>query len=268
MSTATQSDSSNNGIVSINPFTHTFERQWQPDLWLNIRDLSDLLCFVFPQTVVDANLQFRNVRIKAGERIHSIGEKFDALRVVANGFVKTVMTNEFGCEQILSFPMKGDALGVDGIQSGYHHSDSVALTDCNVIVVPRHTLTELNQKECEFQKLTQELLSLELLRNRALLGLLLVPRAEMRIGHFLVDLSERYFALGYSKSSFCLRMSRKDIASYLGLSIETISRSLSTLSGIGLISVDQREITIRDHALLVELCQIPASSNGKPRRDM
>jgi CRP/FNR family transcriptional regulator len=221
------------------------------------------MSFTCPQSVVDANLLFRNVRIKAGQRIHSAGQKFDALRVIASGFTKTVMSNEFGFDQILNFPMQGDAVGIDGMHSGYYQSDAVALTDCNLIVVPLNILNELSQQEYEFQKFTQGLLSLELLRNQTLLCLLLSPKAEMKVGHFLVNLSERYFALGYSRSTFCLRMSRKEIASYLGLSFETVSRALSTLVRIGLITVKQRQITINDHASIVDICQIPAQSHAR-----
>ncbi|MGE5757838.1 MAG: helix-turn-helix domain-containing protein, partial [Sideroxydans sp.] len=71
-------------------------------------------------------------------------------------------------------------------------------------------------------------------------------RAEERLAAFLLNLSQRFSARGYSASSFHLRMTRQEIGSYLGLKLETVSRTLSQFHEHGLLNVRLREVEIMD----------------------
>lgn len=89
--------------------------------------------------------------------------------------------------------------------------------------------------------------------------------AEARVARFLVAVSSSYASLGFSKSSFELKMTRQDVASYLGTTMETVSRTLTALEKLGYIEVDYRLITIHVPEALEKLRRIPASTAGTQR---
>src|SRR5207302_4348917 len=103
-------------------------------------------------------------------------------------------------------------------------------------------------------------MSRELVREQAMIGMLGALSAEARVARFLVSLADRFAAMGYSSKLFNLRMTRHEIGSYLGLTLETVSRTLSAFNEIGLISVDQRSICIKDIDALRTLRRLPPSS--------
>ena len=96
-------------------------------------------------------------------------------------------------------------------------------------------------------------------RDQELMMLLGTIRAEERIGAFLLELSRRFMWRGFSSSQFILRMTREEIGNYLGLKLETVSRTLSRLQEQGVISVEQRKMQIISHDRLRVLSGVPES---------
>lgn len=233
--------------------------QCRGKLWSNLKEVCDLLDIPCSVSIADKDLLFQHVQFKTGQRIHTIGQEFDSFCIVNSGFLKTVSIDEFGNEQVLSFPMKGDLLGVDSICTKQYSSETVALSDCNLILLPFQKLAALGRAHAEFENAIYGILSRELMRKQAMVNMLGAPNAEARVARFLVALSERYSEIGYSKTTFSLRMTRQEIGSYLGLALETVSRTLSALDEIGLIRVDQRSIWIKEHEMLKILRRIPPS---------
>ncbi|MGN6389662.1 MAG: Crp/Fnr family transcriptional regulator [Burkholderiaceae bacterium] len=211
--------------------------------------------------VADDELLFQHVQFKTGQRVHTIGQPFDTLYIVHSGFLKTVLIDEFGNEQVLSFPMKGDMLGVDGIHSRRYASEAVALSNCDLILVPFKKLTALGRVHPELEPAMYGVMSRELVREQAMVSMLGALSAEARVARFLISLSDRFADMGYSSKFFNLRMTRHEIGSYLGLTLETVSRTLSAFNEIGLITVDQRSITINDRESLKSLRRLPPSSS-------
>jgi CRP/FNR family transcriptional regulator len=199
------------------------------------------------------------VQFKTGQRIHTIGQPFDMLYIVNSGFLKTVLIDEFGNEQVLSFPMKSDMMGVDGIHTRHYSSEAVALSDCDLILLPFRKLAALGRIHIELENMMYGVMSRELVREQAMIGMLGALSAEARVARFLVSLSERFAQMGYSSKLFNLRMTRHEIGSYLGLTLETVSRTLSAFNEVGLISVDQRTIGIKDPDALKNLRRLPPS---------
>ena len=117
ISTTTVSPSISAGNKQTNFPVLSNEAGWrcQGNLWSNLRDICTLLKVPSPNYSHDDEVLFQHVRFKAGQRIHTIGQHFDSLFIVNSGFLKTVLVDEYGSEQVLSFPMKGDLLGIDGI---------------------------------------------------------------------------------------------------------------------------------------------------------
>jgi CRP/FNR family transcriptional regulator len=120
-------------------------RQRQGRLWSNLKEVCDILHIPAAASMANEELLFQHVQFKTGQRIHTIGQPFDTLYIVNSGFLKTVLIDEFGNEQVLSFPMKGDLLGVDGIHSRHYSSEAVALSDCDLILLPFKKLTALGR---------------------------------------------------------------------------------------------------------------------------
>jgi CRP/FNR family transcriptional regulator len=96
-------------------------------------------------------------------------------------------------------------------------------------------------------------MSREIVRDHGVMLLLGSMRAEERMAAFLLNLSQRFAALGYSASEFVLRMTREEIGSFLGMKLETVSRAFSKFQDDGLIGVQQKHIRITDAAGLRKL---------------
>ena len=213
-------------------------RQRQGRLWSNLKEVCDLLHISSACTIAADELLFQHVQFKTGQRVHTIGQPFDTLYIVNSGFLKTVLIDEFGNEQVLSFPMKGDMLGVDGIHSRHYSSEAVALSDCDLILLPFKKLTALGRVHLELENVMYGVMSRELVREQAMIGMLGALSAEARVARFLVSLADRFAQMGYSSKLFNLRMTRHEI---------------------GLISVDQRTIGIKDPDALKTLRRLPPS---------
>jgi CRP/FNR family transcriptional regulator len=234
--------------------------QRQGKLWSNLKELCDLLRIPAAPAVGDEEFLFQHVQFKTGQRVHTIGQTFDTLFIVHSGFLKTVLIDEFGNEQVLSFPMKGDLFGVDGIHNKRYTSEAVALSNCDLILLPFKKFTQLGRTYAELEQAMYSVMSRELVREQAMVSMLGALSAEARVARFLVSLSERFAEMGYSSKLFNLRMTRHEIGSYLGLTLETVSRTLSAFNEIGLITVDQRSIGIKDLESLRTLRRLPPSS--------
>jgi CRP/FNR family transcriptional regulator len=169
------------------------------------------------------------------------------------------MIDEAGNEQVMSFPMKGDLFGIDGIHTHQYTSEAVALSSCDIVLVPFKKFAAMGRAHADLETAIYSVMSRELMREQAMVGMLGSLCAEARVARFLVSLSERFSALGYSGKEFNLRMTRHEIGSYLGLTLETVSRTLSAFNEIGLISVDQRAIAVNDLHALKTLRRLPPS---------
>jgi CRP/FNR family transcriptional regulator len=183
-------------------------------------------------------------RLKAGQALFRSGEIFDAVYLVRTGFVKTVVLLEDGREQVTGLHMPGEMLGMDGLASGRHASDAIALDDSEVCVVPYDRLETLSCAAREVQRHLHRMFSHEIVREQRMMLLLGSMRAEERVSAFLLNLSERLTARGYSPSDFVLRLTREEIGSLLGMKLETVSRIFSKFQKAELIEIDGKHVRI------------------------
>lgn len=223
--------------------------------WCSLPDICRLLGMA--DINVDSDSRFQRRRVKAGQWVFSAGEKFNAVFIVYSGFLKTLLLDDGGNQQILGFPMRGDLLGIDGLHNQHYASQASALTDCDLVVIPFRELTSLGHQNAMLENWLYRAVSRELVREHAVVGMLGIMGAEARVARFLVALSERFAAIGYSPNCFNLRMTRQEIGSYLGLTIETVSRSLSALHDAGLIHINQRAVEVCDLAALRLVHKMP-----------
>ncbi|HTQ73260.1 MAG TPA: fumarate/nitrate reduction transcriptional regulator Fnr [Burkholderiales bacterium] len=185
-------------------------------------------------------------RVKRGEHLYRAGDKFGSIYAVRSGFFKTVQTLEDGREQVTGFHMSGEIIGMDGIGPDLHVLNAIALEDSEVCVIPYSRLESLGEEMHELRHQFHKVMSREIVREHGVMLLLGTMRAEERLATFLLNLSQRFAARGYSPSQFSLRMTREEIGSHLGLKLETVSRAFSRFQEEGLISVQLKEIQILD----------------------
>ncbi len=140
--------------------------------------------------------------------------------------------------------MAGEILGMDGISNDRHSCNAVALEDSEVCRIPFDTLESLASEIRSLQSHFHRVMSREIVRDQGVMMLLGKMRAEERLAAFLLNLSQRFTARGFSASEFHLRMTRDEIGSYLGMKLETVSRCFSRFQDDGLISVQQKHIRI------------------------
>lgn len=189
-------------------------------------------------------------RVKTGEHLYHAGEQFSSICVVRSGFFRTTMTLVDGREQVTGFFMAGELMGMDGIHTGAHNCNAIALEDSEVCVIAYARLQSLSVKIPGLQHQFLRMMGREITRDHGIMLLLGSMRAEERVATFLLNISARYALRGYSASVFNLRMTQKDIGSYLGLKFETVSRALAKLEKLGFISVQNRRVEINDPVAL------------------
>lgn len=182
--------------------------------------------------------------LRRGEVLFHAGDRFESLFAVRTGFFKTRISSEDGRDQVTGFQMAGELLGLDGISEDRHSCDAVALEDSQVCMIPYGRLEELSHKVTNLQRQFHRVMSREIVRDHGVMMLLGTMRAEERLAAFLLNLSQRFKARGYSPAEFNLRMSRDEIGSYLGLKLETVSRAFSHFQEEKLLAVHQRKIRI------------------------
>jgi CRP/FNR family transcriptional regulator len=169
------------------------------------------------------------------------------------GSFKTVSLLEGGYEQVTGYHMLGEIIGTDGIGNDSHGCEAVALEDSEVCSLPFERIEALSRQNSCFQRNLHRLLSREIMRARSVTTLLGTMHADQRLGAFLLDLSQRYRVRGYSSCEFVLRMTRAEIGSYLGLTLETVSRLFSRFQQEGLLQVERRVVKLVDLSSLKRL---------------
>ena len=183
-------------------------------------------------------------RIKRGDHLYRAGEGFDAIYAIRSGFFKTDVLLEDGRDQVTGFQMAGELLGLDGISTEHHTCNAIALEDSEICAIPFSRLEVLSREIHSLQHQFHKVMSREIVRDHGVMMLLGTMRAEERLAAFLLNLSQRFTARGFSHAEFYLRMTREEIGSYLGLKLETVSRAFSKFQEEGHIAVQQKHIRI------------------------
>jgi CRP/FNR family transcriptional regulator len=187
-------------------------------------------------------------KLRKGDALYRAGEAFGHLYAVRVGSLKTTVLAEDGREQVAGYHMLGDIIGLDGIGSERHGCDAIALEDTEVCAMAFGRLEELARSLPALQHNLHRFIAREITRDHDVMLLLGSMRAEERLATFLINLSERYRRRGYSSTEFVLRMTREEIGSYLGLTLETVSRLFSRFQEEGLLQVQGRAVKILDLA--------------------
>ena len=196
-------------------------------------------------------------KVKRKDRLFRSGDRFSSLYAIRTGVFKTQLTTEDGRDQVTGFQMAGEIIGLDGIVNNHHSCDAVALEDAEVCVMPFDRIEELSREVTALQRHVHRIMSREIVREHGVMLLLGSMRAEERLAAFLLNMVQRLHARGFSATELVLRMTREEIGSYLGLKLETVSRTLSKFVDDGLLEVNQRHVRILNEGDLQRLVNPP-----------
>jgi CRP/FNR family transcriptional regulator len=187
-----------------------------------------------------------------GEHIFREGDPFEAIAAVRVGTVKTYVNDAEGREQVLGFFLPGEIIGLNAISQSKYPCNAVALDAAQLCRFSFPNIAELAGRVPGLQKQLFKLLSEDIGKAALLAGNF---TADERMAAFLVALSRRQGARGFSKTRLHLAMTRTDIANYLRLASESVSRGFSRLQDAGIIRVDRRDIEIADPARLAAMAR-------------
>ena len=191
--------------------------------------------------------------LQKGEHLFSSNEPFESFYAVRTGSLKTYLLTPEGEEQVTGFNLPGELLGMDGVDTNLHTISAVALETTTVCEIPYHQLDELCGQLPQLRMQIMKIISREISDDHRMLLLLGKMSAEERLARFLLNLSDRLNTRGYSRTDFNLTMPRHDLANYLGLAVETISRLFGRFQNRGILSVNRRNIKIIDLTALQQL---------------
>jgi CRP/FNR family transcriptional regulator len=187
-----------------------------------------------------------------GEYIFRTGDPFRAIFAVRSGTVKTSLVERDGREQVLGFYLPGEVIGLNAIYPDRFPCNAIALETAHFCRFSFPAMSELATRMPAVQQHLFRLLSKELGAASLLAG---DHSADERVAAFLIDLGERYAIRGFSGIRFHLSMSRSDIANYLRLASETVSRVLGRFRSMGLIEIEGRELALSNPASLRSIGQ-------------
>jgi len=185
-------------------------------------------------------------RVRSGATLLHEGAPAECVHVVRSGTFKSLKTSEDGYEQVLGFAGPGEVLGFEALCRGQQPMSAVALEDSTVYALPVRSLDGWRQGSPALDHALQFALSRQLARVGEITEMMAAVAAEVRLARFLVWLSAHMLECGQSPRRLRLRMSRRDIASLLGVAHETVSRSFGSLVEWGYLRVDNREVEILD----------------------
>jgi CRP/FNR family transcriptional regulator len=185
----------------------------------------------------------RSRPIQPGEHLFRAGDEFRSVASVRTGCFKSYVIDHEGQEQVLGFHLPGEIIGLDAIHSCKHTANVVALDTSAVCGLTFDTVTNMARHMPELQNELFRVMSQRISELETIAGDL---SADERIAMFLLSLSDRFSRRGYSDKEFILAMSRRDIASYLRLATETVSRVLARFQKAGVVKVDRKQVQILD----------------------
>jgi CRP/FNR family transcriptional regulator len=201
--------------------------------------------------------KFLHIRIKAGRHVYLSNDKCEMIYLVYSGFLKNTWADTNGNEKVIDFPMKGEMVGLDGIAHGKFANSLKALTDSELIGIPLDFCRRQNVEGEIFRNHIISVMSQQLVNEQKSSFMISALPVDAKVAKFLLSLSFKFKLLGYSEKSFLLRMSREEIGSYLGVSLETVSRTISGLCKIGVLKKDNRSIEIINFDALKKLKRLP-----------
>lgn len=197
-----------------------------------------------------------------GDSLFRQDDPFTSLYVVRSGSLKTVVADPSGDLQVIGFHLPGEIVGVDAMAHDRHQCHAEALERTSVCELPYLQLQQVLTEVPGLQRQLLRVVSREVVSEQSHLVTMGRQQAQERLAIFLRSLSERFGRLSRDTVTLTLTMSRYDIASYLGLVVETVSRLFTRMEAAGVLRVSRKHIVILRPDLLTAMCGLQGA--GKP----
>lgn len=197
-----------------------------------------------------------------GELLYREGDQHPSLFVVRSGSLKTYATLPEGDVQILGFHIAGELIGFDGLAGDGNQCTAEALERSSLCELPFDSLSEVAERVPGLHRQLFRVMSREFGREQQHPVMMGRKQAISRLAIFLRSLSERRQAVDQDPCKLQLSMSRQELASYLGLVIETVSRLFSRMQALGVLKVERRTVHIIDMAGLAALAEKADDDTG------
>jgi CRP/FNR family transcriptional regulator len=192
--------------------------------------------------------------LERGDSLYRQGDSFHSLYVVRSGSLKTVVESDAGDAQVLGFHLPGELIGVDALAHDRHLCSAEALERTSVCELPYDQLQRVMTEVPSLQRQLMRVVSREVVAEQGHLVMMGRQQAQERLAIFLQSLSERYGRLSRDTVTLTLTMSRYDIANYLGLVVETVSRLFTRMEAAGVLAVSRKTVAILKPDLLAAMC--------------
>lgn len=199
------------------------------------------------------NIVKRSRPMKKGDFLFRQGDAFASVYAVRSGCLKTFSVTDCGQEQITGFHLPSEFVGLSGMDTELYPVSAIALETTSICEIPFDRLDELSASLPQLRRQLMRIMSREIRDDQQMMMLLSKKTADERIATFLVNLSARFRARGYSPQQFRLAMSRNEIGNYLGLAVETVSRVFTRFQQNGLLAAEGKEINLIN---LIEICAL------------
>ncbi|MBP7958814.1 MAG: fumarate/nitrate reduction transcriptional regulator Fnr [Thiopseudomonas sp.] len=199
------------------------------------------------------NIVKRSRPMKKGDFLFRQGDAFASVYAVRSGSLKTFSVTDCGQEQITGFHLPSEFVGLSGMDTELYPVSAIALETTSICEIPFDRLDELSASLPQLRRQLMRIMSREIRDDQQMMMLLSKKTADERIATFLVNLSARFRARGYSPQQFRLAMSRNEIGNYLGLAVETVSRVFTRFQQNGLLAAEGKEINLIN---LIEICAL------------
>ena len=199
------------------------------------------------------NIVKRSRPMKKGDFLFRQGDTFASVYAVRSGSLKTFSVTDCGQEQITGFHLPSEFVGLSGMDTELYPVSAIALETTSICEIPFDRLDELSASLPQLRRQLMRIMSREIRDDQQMMMLLSKKTADERIATFLVNLSARFRARGYSPQQFRLAMSRNEIGNYLGLAVETVSRVFTRFQQSGLLAAEGKEINLIN---LIEICAL------------
>lgn len=197
------------------------------------------------------------------QRLFMSGEACDSLYMINSGSLKAYVDSDCGEEQITGFHFADDILGLDGLESGQHTYSVEALETTSISRISFSVLEELVGRDPQLHHHLLKKISQQISNEHMTIFMLGRMSAEQRLAQFFLKLSSVMRDSGCIPDEITLSMPRNDIANYLGLALETVSRLLTRFQNSGFLKVAHRQVRLLDTAGLQHI--VTQGSERMPR---
>lgn len=195
--------------------------------------------------------------VRRGECLFGAGDEFRTIYAVRSGAVKTRVSMPNGRQQIIGFHLPGELLGLEAINSGHHNCTAEAMERTGVCEIPYDRFERLSRRLPTLQSQLLRIMSREIGYARSMSMLLNKKSARAQLVMFLLNLSSRLRQRGFSDRVYQLSMSRRDLANYLGVSVETVCRLFARLQMEGILRIQRRSVELLDLPAMRNIAGMP-----------